>query len=217
MRLESPEEYYDRIVAACGPDGRLPVAVEEMPGWDIYPYELDSLRLKPLLPLAETEPARKGEEPETCWCAKAADGLPGWLERYAWRNDRWVLAADLAQSLPVFLTLVPVSTHCDLATLPPDLAAELGRLVVAISAAVESLPSVGRVQVARWGDGAAHLHLAFLGRPARVLQFRGSPLLDWAENLPDVPEEVLRANALAVGSCLVGVVGGTAGELAPTP
>ena len=112
---------------------------------------------------------------------------------------------------------LPVSTHCDLATLPADLAAELGQLIVAISAAVESLPSVGRAQLARWGDGAAHRHLAFLGRPARVLQFRGSPLLDWAENLPDVPEGVPRANALTVVSYLVGAVGGTAGEFAPTP
>ena len=59
---------------------------------------------------------------------------------------------------------------------------------MAVSAAVESLPSVGRVQLAKYGDGGAHLHLLFFGRPARMLQLRGSPLLDWEENLPAVPE-----------------------------
>lgn len=46
---ESVEDYYARIAAAAGEDGRLPVAAPEMPGWDIYPYELDGLRLKPVL------------------------------------------------------------------------------------------------------------------------------------------------------------------------
>ena len=71
----------------------------------------------------------------------------------------------------------------------------MGRLIVAVSAAVEALPSVGRVQLAKYGDGGAHLHLFFLARPARMLQLRGSPLLDWEENLPPVPLEVARANA----------------------
>ena len=83
--------------------------------------------------------------------------------------------------------------------MPDDLAAEMGRLIVAVSAAVETLPSVGRVQVAKYGDGGAHLHLFFLARPARMLQLRGSPLLDWEENLPPVPLEVTRANAEFVG------------------
>ena len=211
MELETPEAYYARLVAHCDSDGRLPVAVEEMPGWDIFPYEVDSLRMKPLRPLADAEPPRKGENPAECWCATASEGLPAWLGEVVWRNERWVLTADLHQGLPAFLTLIPV-THCDLATVPSDLAAEMGQLIAAIAAGVEALPSVGRVQLARWGDGGAHLHLAFLGRPARVLQFRGSPLLDWAENLPAVPADVLRANALHVAARVATVVGGELGH-----
>jgi len=207
MQPESAEEYYARIAAHTGPDGRLPVAVEEMPGWDIYPYEVDSLRMKPLRPLADAEPPRRGEDPADCWCAGSSEDRAARFEGWVWRNERWVLTADLAQSLPAFLTLVPV-THCDLPSVPADLAAEMGRLIVAVSAAVEALPSVGRVQLAKWGDGGAHLHLAFLGRPARVLQLRGSPLLDWAENLPDVPADVLRANAAFVADHLAAAVGG---------
>ncbi|MGW8564981.1 hypothetical protein [Isoptericola sp. NPDC055881] len=167
--------------------------------------------MKPLRPLADAEPPRRGEDPSECWCSSTTDRLPTFLEDHVWRNERWVLTADLAQGLPAFLTLVPVSAHCDLPTVPADLAAEMGQLIVAVSAAVEALPSVGRVQLAKWGDGGAHLHLAFLGRPARVLQFRGSPLLDWAENLPDVPEDVLRANAAFVAAQVVAAVGGQAG------
>lgn len=202
---ESAEDYYARIRAATDADGRLSVAVEEMPGWDIYPYEIDSLRLKPLQPLAEAEPPRAGEDPADCWCASGE--WAEWHREYVWRNERWVLTLARATGLPVQLNLTPL-THCDLGSVPDDLAGEMGRLIVAVSAAIEELPSVGRVQLAKYGDGGAHLHLFLLGRPARILQFRGSPLLDWEENLPRVPIEVLRDNAGFVAARLVATVGG---------
>ena len=124
-----------------------------------------------------------------------------------WSNERWLLHLDQSMKLPIGLSLGP-RAHCDLGTVPDDLAGEMGRLIVAVSAAVEALPSVGRVQVAKYGDGGAHLHLFFLARPARMLQLRGSPLLDWEENLPPVPLEVARANAEFVAELLVGAVGG---------
>ncbi len=207
MQPESPEQYYARIAAACGPDGRLPVAVEEAPGWDIYPYETSSLEMKPLQPLMDAEAPRRGEDADDCWCAQDhADRIASSI----WHNPSWLLHADLEQPLPVMLTLTP-RVHCDLPTVPADLAAELGQLIVAISAAAEALPSVGRAQLAKWGDGGAHLHVVFLGRPARIGQFRGSPLLNWAENLPDAPAEVLRANAAFVARHLHAAVGGEIG------
>jgi hypothetical protein len=206
MEPESAEEFYARVKAATGPDGRLAVAVEEMPGWDIYPFEIDSLRMKPLQPLADAEPARRGEDPSECWCARPPD--PAVDDRLAWSNERWRLHLDQGLRLPIGLTLGPLA-HCDLSTVPDDLAGEMGRLVVAVSAAVEALPSVGRVQLAKYGDGGAHLHLFFFGRPARMLQLRGSPLLDWEENLPPVPLAVARANAAFVADRLVAAVGGS--------
>ena len=110
------------------------------------------------------------------------------------------------------LTLMPVEHH-DLPSLPGDLAAEMGQLIVAVSDAVEHVPSVGRVQLAKYGDGGAHLHLFFLGRPARMLQFRGSPLIDWEENLPRVPLDVLQANARVVAERMVVHLGGRPGGL----
>jgi hypothetical protein len=206
MQPESAEDFYARVRAATAEDGRLTVAVEEMPGWDIYPYEIDSLRLKPLQPLAADEPARGGEDPGECWCAGPPD--PAFEDRTVWSNERWKLSLDTSMKLPIGVSLAP-REHCDLPTVPDHLAGEMGRLIVAVSAGIESLPSVGRVQLAKWGDGGAHLHLALFGRPARMLQLRGSPLLDWEENLPGVPLEVHRANAEHVARHLVGTVGGT--------
>jgi hypothetical protein len=205
MEPESAEDFYARVKAATGPDGRLAVAVEEMPGWDIFPFEIDSLRIKPLQPLADAEPPRGGEDPADCYCARPPD--PALAERVVWSNERWQLVLDPSMKLPIGLNLLP-REHCDLPTVPADLADELGRLVVAVSAAIESLPSVGRVQLAKYGDGGAHLHLFFFGRPARMLQLRGSPLLDWEENLPPVPLEVHRANAEHVARHLLVTVGG---------
>lgn len=205
---ESPEDYYARILSAADEKGRLPVAVTEMPGWDIFPFEVESLRLKPLNPLLEAEPARRGEAPAECWCARAAS--PGAL---VWSNERWVVTV-VESGLPLMLFMAPRAHH-DLADLPDELAAELGQLTVALAGALEELPTVGRAHLARWGDGGAHLHVCFLGRPRRAGQFRGSPLLDWEENLPRVPASVTEENAAFVVARLVARAGGAAHSAEP--
>lgn len=185
--------------------GRLPVAVEEMPGWDIFPYEVDSLRLKPIQPLLDQEPARRGEDPADCWCAPGAPP-PTRPVPVVWQHERWRLVR-IESGLPVMLSLEPIR-HYDLADLPAELAAEFGQLIVAISAAIEALPSVGRTHLAKFGDGGAHLHQFFLGRPWRAGQLRGSPLLDWEENFPRVPDEVARVNAEFVAERVAAAYGG---------
>lgn len=202
--LESAEDFHARVAAATDDEGRLPVAIELMPGWDIFPFELDGLRIKPLEPLLDAEPPRVGDDPDQCPCQQPLD--PEKSALVAWSNERWRLKV-LDMRLPVTLILQPRAHH-DLADLPDDLASEMGRLMVAITAAVEELPSVGRCHVGRYGDGGAHLHPFFFGRPARMPQLRGSTLLDWEENLPPVPEDVRRANAGHVGRRLVERVGG---------
>ena len=205
MSLETAEEFHARVAAATDEEGRLPVAIELMPGWDIFPFELDDLRIKPLEPLLDAEPARRGEDPADCPCVQPSTAEQD--ARVVWSNERWVLS-DAGMKLPVTLILKPRAHH-DLADLPDDLASEMGRLMVAVSAAVESLPSVGRCHVGRYGDGGAHLHPFFFGRPARMGQLRGSCVLDWEENLPDVPDDVRRANAGHVGHRLVERLGGS--------
>lgn len=203
--LESAEEFHARVAAATDEEGRLPVAIELMPGWDIFPFELDGLRIKPLEDMTDAEPPRVGDDPAECPCRRPL--APDYLARLAWSNEHWMLE-PLDMRLPVAFILKPRAHH-DLADLPDDLASEMGRLMVAIAAAVEDLPSVGRCHVGRYGDGGAHLHPFFFGRPARMPQLRGSTLLDWEENLPPVPEDVRLANAAHVGRRLVERVGGT--------
>ena len=203
--LETAEEFHARVAAATDDEGRLPVAIEAMPGWDIFPFELEDLRIKPLEPLQDAEPDREGEDPADCFCRSPmpADRAA----QVAWSNERWLLVA-LGMKLPVSFILRPVAHH-DIADLPDDLAAEMGILLVAVTAAVEELPSVGRCHIGRYGDGGAHAHPFFFGRPARMPQLRGSCLLDWEENLPEVPQEVRQANAGHVGRRLVERLGGT--------
>lgn len=162
-----------------------------MSDWEIFPYELEGLTVKPLADLQVEETPRRGEDPGTCWCAQPDAGAAA-----VWRNERWVLNA-WPSGLPFYGSLSPL-THHDLPDLPAELAAEMGVLAAAIGAAVESLPSVGRVHVSKWGDGGAHLHLMFMGRPARMGQLRGSCLPQWFEHLPQLPGDVHEANVAAV-------------------
>ncbi len=203
---ESAEDYYARVVAAAGPDGRLPtLSADATSEWDIFPYETGSLRVRPLQPLLDAEPPRRGEDPADCWCAD-----PSFLTNdVVWRDAAWVLRAGSPAVLPVWLTLWPVR-HLDLPDLDAGLAAELGRLVVHLASAIEALPSVGRAHVNKWGDGGAHLHLQLLGRPARTAQLLGSCLPDWTEHLPPLPDDVAAENVRFVVARLVAAAGGTA-------
>ena len=115
---ESAQDFYDRILAAADADGRLTLAVEAMPGWDIFPYELDSLRLKPLQPLLEREPDRQGEDPASCRCAQ---GQPS--EGVIWSDEHWTVSAERS-GLPITAVLVS-REHYDLADLPAELALSL--------------------------------------------------------------------------------------------
>lgn len=202
--LETADEFHARVAAATDDEGRLPVAIELMPGWDIFPFELEGLRIKPLQDMYDVEPPRTGEDPDECPCRRPED--PERAAQVVWSNERWQLKL-LDMRIPLAVILQPRAHH-DLADLPDDLASEMGRLMVAVAGAVEELPSVGRCHVGRYGDGGAHLHPFFFGRPARMPQLRGSTLLDWEENLPEVPEVVRRANAAHVGHRLVDRLGG---------
>ncbi|QAY69636.1 hypothetical protein [Xylanimonas protaetiae] len=205
MEPESAESFYARVAAATGADGRLPVDPDGDLGWDVFPFEAGSLRVKPLGPLADADPPRRGEDPAECWCASA----PPLTDATIWHNERWRLSVAEPTSLPVSLVLGPLEHH-DLPGLPAELAAEMGQLVVSVSAAMEALPSVGRAQLGKFGDGGAHLHLFFFGRPARMPQLRGSPLLDWSACLPELPADVHRANAAYVAGRVAVDMGGTA-------
>jgi hypothetical protein len=168
--------------------------------WPTFPFEGD-IRLRKLDPPVEEEPARSGEDPETCEACRTPD------EAYIWVANRWrVRALDRPSGLPIVLILESRS-HLDLGDLPNLLAAELGVMTVRLERAIRSLEGVARVHVNRWGDGSAHLHVWFLARPHGRLQLRGTFLSLWDDVLPPIPEATWREN-LALVAAWLGEFGG---------
>jgi len=178
-----------------------PLSLPDFTRWPSFPFEGD-IRVKPLDPPVEVEPPRKGEDPADCTACAAPD------DAYIWVSDRWrVRAMDRPTGLPMVLILESRS-HLDLGDLPNMLAAELGVMTVRLERAIRSLDDVARVHVNRWGDGEAHLHLWFMGRPYGRLQLRGTFLSLWDEILPPVPESKWREN-LALVAAWLAEFGGT--------
>jgi diadenosine tetraphosphate (Ap4A) HIT family hydrolase len=186
----SAQDFHDRAVAAADAEGRLPVPEQAM--WEIFPFEPDSLRVKPLDPLTLPEPPRNGDGGRECWRCEHPD------ERVVWANERWTLMPFDESRLPFAAMLMP-RQHLDLGDLDDAMAAELGVLSVRMVRAVEALDAIGRVHFYKFGDGGAHLHAFLLGRPAGMLQLRGSCLTLWEEMLPILPaEDAAAAVAVAV-------------------
>jgi hypothetical protein len=99
-----------------------------------------------------------------------------------WSDAGWRLQVLPGSGAPLVLMLLSAA-HVDFTGVSDDQAAQLGRLIVHISRAVEALPNIARAHVSRWGDGGAHLHVFFLARPAGFRQRRGSCLPLWDDLL----------------------------------
>lgn len=195
-----PEEFAARVATAAGPDGRLPLPDLSMAEWDIFPFEPEGIRVKPLRAATLPEADRFGEGGRECG-ACAAPGPAVWV------HEHWRLRT-LDSGVPLVLSLQPVQHH-DLADLPDDLAAELGVLTVHIARAVEALPHVARCHVYRIGDGGAHLHPFFFARPEGFEQLRGSFLVAWDDLLPRTPAVERDADARTVAQALAASFGGS--------
>jgi diadenosine tetraphosphate (Ap4A) HIT family hydrolase len=193
--IPTSQDFYARVLAHADDERRLPVP--DQAGWEIFPFESDSLRVKALDPLTLPEPPRNGEDGKVgtaCWRCAHPD------EHVVWSNDRWTMSRSPGARLPFEAMLMP-RAHLDLTDLDDAMAAELGVLSVRVARAVEALDVIGRVHVLKFGDGGAHLHLFLLGRPAGMLQLRGSNLALWEEMLPVVPDdEAAAVLAVAVGA-----------------
>lgn len=202
---EGIEDYVARIEAELDTERRLALDTTGVPSWDVFPFEAEGLRLKPLDPLTAVEAPRFGEDAATCSCADPGNTRQGLV----WVDDDWRLSVLEPSGAPLVVMLQPIAHH-DLTDLPDALAGQLGRLMVHLGAAIEALPSVGRVHVSKWGDGGAHLHLFFYARPARMPQLRGTCLALWDDFLPPIPLAVQHANVRAVVHSLVASIGGRA-------
>ena len=196
----TPTEFFDRVRASAGPDGRLPLS--RMAGWEVFPFEPEGLRVvelnEPVLP----EPDRAGAGGVDCrLCANRDAGV--------WLHARWRLSALEESGAPLILML-HTRDHLDLPEASDDLAAELGVLIVHITKAIEALPHVSRAHVSRWGDGAEHLHVFFFARPEGFAQLRGTCLAIWDDLLPAQPPDLIRADAREVAETLSASFGGAA-------
>lgn len=194
---ESPEELHARIVESLGREGRLPMtpAVD----WDVFPWEVVDGRIVPKVlaaPLAQENP-REGDPGGTACriCAGERD------DATIWENEAWTVRPMPRGGLPLVLMLES-KEHLDYTDLSDDEAAELGRLSLWLTRIMEHLDHVGRVHVMRIGDGAAHLHLWFVARPARFAQILGSFAVEYDDMLPPTPEETWLADQRTVAQRL---------------
>ena len=192
VTVPTPEQFHERAVAHADDTGRL--SVPEQAWWEIFPFEPESLVVKPLDPLTLPEPPRAGEGGVDC--ARCADPEAD----VVWVNDRWMVVAFGESRLPLSVMVMP-REHLDFGDLDDAMAGELGVISARVARAVEALDSIGRLHVYKIGDGGAHLHQFLLARPAGLLQLRGSCLTLWEEMLPVVPpEESAAVLRVAVGA-----------------
>jgi diadenosine tetraphosphate (Ap4A) HIT family hydrolase len=198
----TPDEFYANALQAADAEGRMPLS--RLTAWEIFPFEPDGLRVVPLETPEIPEPPRRGEGGVSCdSCSSIGHGE-------IWRDDHWRLITFSEPSgAPLVLMLLP-RDHFDLTDLPDDLASELGRLIVHVARAIESLPNVARAHVSRWGDGGAHLHVFFFARPEGFVQLRGTCFAVWDDLLPATPKDVRDADARDVARILTQSYGGTA-------
>lgn len=182
---ESAEEVYARVMAHVDEDGRLPVP--DVAEWETFPWDGD-IRPRRFLPPVEAEEPRDGEGERRCWrCAHPDAGA-------IWHNERWMVSsAEKPSGLPLVLFLQS-REHMDFLDMDDDLASEFGRITNHLHRIMHHLPHIGRVHVAKWGDGSEHLHTWFMARTARLPQLLGSYAAEWDEILPPVPEDVWRAD-----------------------
>lgn len=189
---ESAEDLYARVVAAIGPEGRLPMTPAV--AWDVFPWEVVGGAIEPKVLAAplDAEAPRSGDPGgEPCPTCASDDRLR------LWENERWTLRPMPRGGLPLVLMLEP-REHLDYPDLDDDRAAELGVLTVRLTRIMESLNGVGRVHSMRVGDGSAHLHIWLVARPDRFAGILGSFAIEFDDMLPPVPEEIWLADQRAV-------------------
>ena len=177
-----------------------PLVLPDMVHWPIFPFEGD-MRVREIKPRLDQERVRNGDPGgDPCHRCEgdgsAADPI--------WSNGRWAVRplnfGDGAAPFPA--DMLEAVEHLDIDDLSEDMAAELGVLTLRLNKAIMNLGTVGRVHFNRWGDGAAHFHVWFLGRPAGAWQFSGYTLPLWGFTLPPMPADEHAANDRLVASSL---------------
>jgi hypothetical protein len=99
--------------------------------------------------------------------------------------------------------IIESRVHADsFAELSADALATLGSFTARVERAVLSIGSVGRVHVARWGEGIAHFHQWVMPRPLGVMELRGPRLMSWMDVLPPLDERVVAEAHAAIAAAM---------------
>lgn len=187
-------DFIQRAQRHAGADGRL--ALGAMASWEVFPFDTEGLRARPLTEYEVPEPDRS-RPPEACGTCKALarDDLVLHL------GERLAVVRPGGCNLP-FVANVVSRRHETLDDLDESTDEELGRLIRRTYRALRALDGIGNVHVNKWENGGGHLSVSLLARPLGVLQLRGSNLAAWADMLPATPEEELSARAAQVRTAL---------------
>lgn len=163
--------------------------------WSIFPFEGD-LRVRPFKASYPSDRPRSGEPGgRPCEACTAPD------EEFIWVDEHWRVRAAQPSGVPIQLFL-ETRAHVDMDGLDDQLSAELGQMIVRLDRAIQAIGGIGRVHLSRWGDGGAHFHMWFYGRPVGSSQMLGFCMPMWAMILPPTPEETWNANLAIVATHL---------------
>ncbi|MBO0728520.1 MAG: hypothetical protein J2P57_04625 [Acidimicrobiaceae bacterium] len=178
-------------MSSNGETSDLPAFVQ----WPSFPFEGD-LRVKAYGPVDETEPPRAGESGgPVCLTCQASD------DAFIWVDNHWRVSAAERCALPVQVVLT-TREHLDQDELDDTLAGELGRMIVRLDRAIQVVPGIARVHVARRGDGASHFHMGFFGRAFGARKMLGWCLPMWSMILAPTVEDNWKANLAIVAKAL---------------
>jgi diadenosine tetraphosphate (Ap4A) HIT family hydrolase len=120
-----------------------------------------------------------------------------------WEDDHWTVHNPVQCSLPGTLWLAS-KTHFDsFADMPADQAATLAGVIGRVERAILTTGEVGRVHLARWGEGGAHFHLWFPARPVGRLDMANHALPVWEDALPARDQAEIDAIGEKIATALV--------------
>jgi diadenosine tetraphosphate (Ap4A) HIT family hydrolase len=184
-----PEHAHDR---RTGPTGAL--RTPPVGEWDSWPFEGDVV--PKALRAPEPEPPRDGEGGRSCEACGQPDA------DYIWTDEHWRLRAFPPSGLP-FVGILEPREHVDG---PRDLSdamlADMGIVLARVERAVLAIESIERVHILRYGEGAAHLHWWFMGRPTGLRQTASGFAMIWDDVLPPTPEAAWYSNISTVVAAL---------------
>jgi diadenosine tetraphosphate (Ap4A) HIT family hydrolase len=162
-------------------------ALPDWVNWSGFPFEGD-LRVRAFKAPYPSDRPRAGEPGGgPCVTCHAGD------DEFVWTDDLWRVSSGERSALPVSVVLTS-RPHVDQHELDGELAATLGVMIARIDRAVLSVPGVGRVHTARYGDGGSHFHMYFNARPRGSSQMLAFMLPLWASVLEPTPAEEWSAN-----------------------